>query len=67
MSFLINTPGGLAAMRCLPLLERLLLPCSLSMIFMGDIVILPRNTVVYFTNKADRGIYDNIVLFDIID
>jgi hypothetical protein len=44
-----------------------LLPCSLSMIFMGDIVILPRNTVVYFTNKADRGIYDNIVLFDIID
>jgi hypothetical protein len=67
MSFLINSPGGLAAMICLPLFERLLSPCSLSMSFMGDIVILPRNTVVYFINKADRGINDNIVLFEIID
>jgi hypothetical protein len=35
--------------------------------FVGDVVILPKDAVVLFINKADRDIYDYVVLFDIIE
>ncbi len=67
MSFLINGPGGLAAIRSFLLLEKLFSAWPLLMSFVGYIAILLRIAIVFFINKANRGIYDDVVLLDIIE
>jgi hypothetical protein len=67
MSFLINRPGGLAAIRSFPLLEKLFSVWPLLMSFVGYIVILLRIAIVFFINKANCAIYDDVVLLDIIE